>query len=273
VDPGAPGGAAFYLERAMEEAELHPIAGGVAAVFSAPCPGRATANEDAAALIPIDRGSAVLAVADGLGGSPAGEHAAARAVESLADALRPGAREGALLRTAILNGFERANRAVAELGSGAGTTLTVVEIQEDLVRPYHVGDSSILITGRNGRVKLRTVAHSPVGFAVEAGVLDEGEAMHHAERHIVSNVLGAPDMRIEIGPARSLSPHDTVVLASDGLDDNLRTEEIVDCVRKGPVEEGARALSRAARHRMTDPAPGEPSKPDDLTFVLFRLVT
>jgi len=35
--------------------------------------------------------------------------------------------------------------------------------------------------------------------------------------------------------------------------------------------ESAERLVRNARRRMTAPAPGEPSKPDDLTFVLFRL--
>jgi len=225
--------AVLILDRDMSEPETHRLAGGHAAVFSARSPGRQTPNEDAAALLPIDPGSAVLAVADGLGGESAGEEAAALAVRCLADALEPSVRSRSLLRDAILNGFERANREVRRLPGAAATTLAVVEIQEDLVRPYHVGDSAILLMGQRGRIKLRTVSHSPVGFAVEAGLLDEADALQHDDRHLVSNVLGGPDMRIEVGSVLHLAARDTLLLASDGLADNLHTAEIVECVRKG----------------------------------------
>jgi serine/threonine protein phosphatase PrpC len=262
--------ATLVLDRDMGEPETHRLAGGCAAVFSARSPGKETPNEDAAALLPIDAGSAVLAVADGLGGERAGEEAAALAVRCLADALEPPARSKLLLRDAILNGFERANRAVRGLRGGAATTLAVVEIQEDLVRPYHVGDSTILLVGQRGRIKLRTVSHSPVGFAVEAGLLDEADALHHDERHVVSNVLGGPDMRIEVGSVLHLAARDTLLLASDGLADNLHTAEIVECIRKGPLETGARRLAADALRRMSGHSPAEPCKPDDLTFVAFR---
>ncbi len=175
-----------------------------------------------------------------------------------------------MLRTAVLNGIENANHAVQELGVGAATTLALVEIQESAVRPYHVGDSMILVTGQRGRVKLQTVAHSPVGFAVEAGLLDEKEALHHEERHVVSNIIGTPEMRIEVGPNQSVAMRDTVLLGSDGLFDNVHLDEIVELVRKGPLLDAARALAELATTRMHEPQEGQPSKPDDLTFVLFR---
>jgi serine/threonine protein phosphatase PrpC len=262
--------ATLVLDRDMSEPELHRLADGCAAVFSNRSPGKETPNEDAAALLPIDAGSAVLAVADGLGGPPAGEQAAALAVRCLADALEPSARSNSLLRDAILNGFERANRAVRELGGGAATTLAVVEIQEDLVRPYHVGDSTILMVGQRGRIKLQTVSHSPVGFAVEAGLLDEADALHHDERHVVSNVLGGLDMRIEVGSVLHLAARDTLLLASDGLTDNLRTGEIAERIRKGPLVDGALRLAADAHRRMAGRSRDEPCKPDDLTFVAFR---
>ncbi len=261
----------LYVGQPMAGVVMHPIGRGRAAAFSAPCPGREGANEDAAALIPLDEGSAVLAVADGLGSTPLADHAASQAVRSLVEALQPAERERSVLRTAILNGIERANQAVAQLGTGAATTLTVAEIQEDLVRPYHVGDSMLLVVGQRGRVKFQSVSHSPVGFALEAGLLDEREALHHEDRHLVSNVLGARDMRIEIGPVLHLSPLDTVLLASDGLSDNLTLDEIVESARRASLEDAAQRLAADARRRMTSPSAGEPSKPDDLTLILFRL--
>ena len=255
----------------MEEVALHPIGRGRAAAFSAGCPGREGANEDAAALIPLDEGSAVLAVADGLGSTPLADHAASLAVRSLVEALQPAERERSVLRTAILNGIERASQAVARLGTGSATTLTVAEIQEDVVRSYHVGDSLLVLVGQRGRIKFQSVSHSPVGFAFESGLLDEREAMHHEDRHLVSNVLGARDMRIEMGPLLHLAAHDTLLLASDGLSDNLSQAQIAERARKVPLAEAARRLVVDARRRMTAPTLGDPSKPDDLTLILFRL--
>ena len=47
--------------------------------------------------------------------------------------------------------------------------------------------------------------------------------------------------------------------------------EIVECVRKGPLAEASRRLATMARERMEGGGEGEPSKPDDLTFAIFRL--
>jgi serine/threonine protein phosphatase PrpC len=266
----ARGVSALYVDRDMSDPEIHRVGGGRAAVFSARCPGKGSANEDAAAILSFGDDACVLLVADGMGGERAGQEAAALAIREMRSAIGEAEREGWMLRTAIMNGIERANRGILELGVGAGTTLASVEVQDGAVRPYHVGDSTILLVGQRGKVKLQTVAHSPVGFAVEAGVLDASEAMHHEDRHLVSNMLGVPDMRIEVGSSRRLAPLDTLLVASDGLSDNLHTKEIIECIRRGPLADVARELVRDARRRMEKPAEGEPSKPDDLTLVGFR---
>jgi serine/threonine protein phosphatase PrpC len=260
----------FFQDPATEGPELRGVAGGLAAVFCARAPGGEAPNQDAVGLVALGTRAAVLLVADGVGGTRAGQQASQLAVRSVVQALDGCEASDSGLRPAILDGIERANRAVLALGLGAATTLAVAEICEGSVRPYHVGDSTILVVGQRGRIKLQTVAHSPVGFAVEAGVIDEREAMHHEERHVVSNVLGSPDMRIEMGSARKLAPRDTVLLASDGLGDNLRVDEIVERVRRGPIERSALRLAQDAQRRMMQPAAGQPSKPDDLSFVLFR---
>ena len=107
-----------------------------------------------------------------------------------------------------------------------------------------------------------------MGYAVEAGLLDEHEAMHHDERHVVSNMVGAADMRIEIGSALTPSPLDTALLATDGLFDNLGQDEVVEIVRSGPLDRIATEPGpRAQRNACAAPAAGRPSKPDDLTFI------
>ena len=47
-------------------------------------------------------------------------------------------------------------------------------------------------------------------------------------------------------------------------------DEIVEIVRKGPLPDAADELVRRAVERMTQSSGDEPSKPDDLTVMLFR---
>jgi serine/threonine protein phosphatase PrpC len=94
--------------------------------------------------------------------------------------------------------------------------------------------------------------------------------LHHEERHLVSNLLGSSDMRIDVGATVELSPLDTVLLASDGLTDNIHVEEIVEMMRKGSLTSALDALTRLALRRMTFESRTQPSKPDDLSLILFR---
>jgi serine/threonine protein phosphatase PrpC len=206
-----------------------------------------------------------------VGGHRSGERASAIAIKSLQTSLKEPVTDKTQLRSNIINAFEKANQAVMDLGIGAATTLAVVEIAGKQIRPYHVGDSEIAVLGQRGKVKLQIVPHSPVGYAVESGMLDENSAMHHEDRHLVSNLIGTTDMHIQVGAPLTLSKHDTVLLASDGLADNVHFEEIVAIIRKGPLDKAAEKLARKALERMSNPSEGDPSKPDDLTFILFRL--
>ncbi len=260
----------LIFESQMTEGRAGQLAGGCVVVYSARAPDKQTANEDAAATISVNDHAGILVIADGLGGERAGELASRQAVEAMVDSVRQAPTDEPSLRAAILNGFEDANRAVTDLGIGAATTMVVAEIQGATVRPYHAGDSMILVAGQRGKVKLQTVSHSPVGYAVESGLLDEADAMHHDERHVVSNMLGSPNMRIEVGSAVQLARRDTLLLASDGLFDNLHNQEIIERIRKGPLEKVTRRLADDCRSRMLRTQPDQPSKPDDLTFILFR---
>ncbi len=263
--------ARLFFQVDMSQGETVALSGGEAAVFSTRSRDKQTPNEDAAALIHVNGQAGILVVADGLGGSPAGEQASCLAIAELIASIQQAPADEPSLRAAILNGIENANRAVSGLGIGAATTLAIAEVRGRSVRPYHVGDSMVLLVGQRGKIKLQTVSHSPVGYAVESGLLDETEAMHHAERHLVSNVIGTPDMRIEVGSAVEMARYDTLLLASDGLFDNLHTEEIVERIRKGPLKRVASTLVEDCRRRMQTPEEGQPSKPDDLTFVAYRL--
>jgi serine/threonine protein phosphatase PrpC len=249
------------------------VADGAVAAWTAPRAGK-DKSEDALLVLPLDERSAVLAVADGMGGLPGGGAAAACAIAALAAVVEQEHAAGRPLQAAILDGIARANQAVLALANGSATTLVVAELSDGRVRAYNVGDSEVIVLGQRGRLKLRTLSHSPVGFALQAGLVDQEEALHHEDRHLVSNFIGSRDMRIEVGSAVQLGARDTVLVCSDGLVDNLRLQEIIEPLRAGPLDRGVRRLARRALDRMQgagEDAPGaHPSKPDDLTLLAFR---
>ncbi len=266
------------LPRGLAHSEGHeqPVAGvmalaeGAAAFYSAPCPGGTGRSQDAVVVIPLGAERGVVAVADGMGGLPGGREAAAVAIDALVDGLRDESIEAVSVRSRIMDSIERANERILATGIGSATTLAVAEIGPGSVRAYHVGDSEIMVFGQRGRVKIQSVPHSPVGFAYHAGMIDENQAITHEDRHLVSNVLGSRDMRIEVGSAIPLALHDTVVVCSDGLVDNLQFEEISTGLRQGRLDRVVHRLAHTAVSRMTEPKPGQPSKPDDLSLIVYR---
>jgi serine/threonine protein phosphatase PrpC len=260
-----------YLNADMVEPDLFELAGGTAAVISARRPGKPTANEDAAAVIAAGEGSAVLVVADGCGGMASGEQAARLAIQCLVERIQAviAGAEGQTLRTAILDGVEAANRQILDLKTGAGATLAVLQLENGQARPYHVGDAQIVMVGGRGKVKLLTPAHSPVGYAQQAGMLEEHEALDHEERHLVSNFLGSEEMHVEVGSGRKVSGRDGVLVASDGVLDNLKLEEIVGFLKSGSAAKAAAKIAAVASERMRSVLEGQPHKPDDFTLIVF----
>jgi len=261
--------AIVYSGASMERPQLLDLSPGSIAVFTRRSPAKDTVNEDAIGIFPTGASAMVLAVADGLGGLPTGDQAAGIALQSLGDSLRRA--DPGLLREAILDGIEHANQKILSLGTGTATTLAVVEIRGSILRTYHVGDSGIMVTGQRGRRRLQTVSHSPTGYALEAGFIDEMQALNHDERNLVSNVVGSRELRIEIGSLIKLAPRDTVIVASDGLFDNLLSEEIIGHIRCGKLALSAQSLADAVLSRMGSGAgETEHGHADDLSFILYR---
>ena len=261
----------LFTETELEHAESPSCVCGNIVVFTARSPAKETVNEDSCAIFQIDTNSCVLAVADGMGGLPQGSTASRLVMQSLKDTLN-NLKETNSVRDAILNSVEVANQKILALSTGAGSTAAIVEIANNIVRPYHIGDSKILVVGQRGKIKLETLSHSPTEYAVEAGFLEPNEAIDHEDRRYVSNMIGAQDMRIELGSPLTLSKYDTVLLASDGLVDNLQLYEIVEIIRKGNLKKCINKLIELCNERMnSDDNSQNPSAPDDLTILLYRM--
>jgi serine/threonine protein phosphatase PrpC len=261
----------MYLGEHDEELDLFTTSLGQVAAATIGDRQKNGPNEDSAAIISVNEDYLVLIVADGVGGVSGARRASNLTVEVIREAIEQmDGTTGSKLRTAILDGIEASNRKVLELGTGSASTLALAEVGPGYVRTYHVGDSIVLVCGQRGRLKLMTMSHSPVGFAMEAGLLDESEALQHVDLNLISNVIGSTDMRIEIGSELPLAPYDTLLLATDGLTDNVLQEEIIHTIRNGPLETSLRGLTELVQGRMAGNEQGKPSKPDDYTAILFR---
>ncbi len=255
-------------------------------------PFKSGVNEDTVATFNLSEKRGVLLVADGLGGHRDG-HLASQMIKSrIAKATRhltkpsrnhllskivpvPTEVSGTKnpeLRTIILDEIERTNQRLLRSRTGSATTLALAETNGRRIRTYHIGDSEILIFSQRGRLKFSTVSHSPIGYAVESGLITEEQALFHPDRHLVSNVIGSEQMSVELGTWVTLSPRDTVLLASDGLFDNLMQFEIIEHLRKGKLADGVLELATLARQRMLLPDSDAPSKPDDLSIMAYRCV-
>ncbi len=261
----------LFVNTAVEEPVEVPCPEGNAIAFTAPSPDRGDEpNQDSALVARLENGAVVLCVADGAGGMRSGDVASRVAIETMAEALRSDEAEPDVTDR-VMRGFERAHHRIADRGIGAATTLAGVIIRPKLgLRSFHAGDSMAVVTGQRGRRKLVTSPHSPVGYAVEAGLIDEQEAILHERLHIVSNLVGVGDARIEFSSAIRLARRDTVLVASDGLFDNLLIDEVIERVRVGNLRAAVDGLIRDARERMTVARPDRPGKPDDLTILAYR---
>lgn len=254
------------------------VPGGEVVVASRSNPDRADSNHDAAVVHQFEiiegRASLVLALADGAGGQPRPIDASRLALEGLEDGLEQSVDSGVGVRHGVMTGFELANQKVMALKVGAASTLSAVTVGCDAegvlgMRCFHVGDSTVALTGQRGRVKFRSMSHSPVGYGVAAGLLAAWDALVHEERHLVDNLVGMTEMRIDVGPRVEISARDTVILASDGVWDNLRPVEVIERLRSGQLDVAVKGVVELAVRRMSSERSAL-SKPDDVTVVAYR---
>lgn len=202
--------------------------------------------------------SRLFAVADGMGGSRAGEVASAMAVEFL----KRYQFDDAFPEESLVSAVNEANRRIFDLASqrpeyaGMGTTLTAALFIDDTVFIGHVGDSRAYLIA-NGAITQLTNDHSIVGELLRSGSLTEEEAMNHPQRNLLIQALGTDEkVSVEINRAR-ISIDDAVVLCTDGLSSLVSSEEIRDVVvatddpQKAADELTEMALERGGHDNIT----------------------
>ena len=183
-------------------------------------------NQDALALL---NDCGVWIVADGMGGHPAGDIAAHTAV---ATAEQRAQERGAWLRAHPNSAPEfmtdlvtSANRRIHDLMvakpslKGMGTTFVALAITPapiPIAHTAHLGDSRAYLY-RAGQLTQLTRDHTLVEKFVQRGLIDAATALTHPDRHILTKGLGMDaDMKPDL-TSTPLTPHDLILLCSDGL--------------------------------------------------------
>ncbi len=177
----------------------------------------------------------LLVLADGMGGHFGGEIASSLAIEEvsavISDKLSKKMLPGQIMLL-LSEALEKANdkiRARAESDSslaGMGTTCDICIAEKDKIYVAHIGDSRVYKISQNGEIKKLTRDHSLVEFMLENGTITPEEAVNHPQRNIILQALGISDGMDPDIFQEEVSPHDVILLCSDGLT-NMLDEQTV----------------------------------------------
>jgi protein phosphatase len=209
-------------------------------------------NEDRWLAASLDDGSAMLAVADGMGGHPGGDVAAQMIVDRLAG-FRPdpgGGEPEEQLEAQLLE----AGRDILDKGArepeleSMGSTATAACVLPGRVHWAHVGDSRLYLF-RGGSLEQITTDHNFLRELVEAGDMTAREAENHPLGNLLEQCVGCEECDPDRG-AFDLRPGDVLLLCSDGLHRELSEQDVADKLGgAGDLQEAAQGLVQAALDR------------------------
>lgn len=199
-------------------------------------------------------GTRVLALADGMGGHPAGDVASSLMVQPFGwESNDSGWDVVDHLRAAVFRGEDAIADYVARnpQASGMGTTLTAVRLSGDRLGVLHVGDSRAYLL-RAGRLYQLTRDDTFVQSLVDAGALSKDEARVHPQRNILLRALRGRQTRFSLMNFE-MHERDRLLLCSDGVSDALTDAELTLALTDRDVEAAAELLvTRALQAGATD---------------------
>lgn len=192
---------------------------------------------------------ALVAVADGMGGGPAGALASREALRELAAAF---AQETGDVPERLARSVARANRHVYGFVernpayAGMGTTVVAAAVGPGRAWLANVGDSRAYLL-RNDRLERLTEDHSWVEEQVRAGVMTAREAARSPYRNVITRAVGTdPDVEPDLFGPVELLEGDILLLCSDGLHGLLEDRQILALARETEFSGLAEALVDAA---------------------------
>ncbi len=213
------------------------------------------------------RRGVLIVVADGMGGSNAGEVASQLAVQTVIRSYREAPGDSPL--DDLYRAVEAANEVVHRESvahpehSGMGTTCTAVVLRDRDAYFAHVGDSRAYFV-HDGRIRQLTHDHSFVAQLVRDGLLTPDQARVDPRRNVLTRSVGvvsAVEIDAEHQPGL-LVEGATLLLCTDGLHGLLDDAELQAAASSADLEQGCREAVALANQR---------GGPDNITLVLARV--
>ena len=211
-------------------------------------------------------GRRLVAVADGIGGAPAGELASDIAIRALAELDR--GPEPASPLAALSAAVAAANRDIGDSTAGditrqgMGTTVTALLLVGDQLALLHVGDSRAYLL-RGGQLSRLTRDDTFVQALVDSGMISAADARSHPQRSIITQAVQGGDFE-PTGALLTPVPGDRYLLCSDGLSDYVDDDVLGATLVRYPDRQGcAQELVRLALRA---------GAPDNVTVVVCDLV-
>lgn len=222
-------------------------------------------NEDS---VLVDNQRCIFAVADGVGGSEAGEVASQTAVEVLDEAFRhqlAGADVEDLMELAIQRANASINRMSREHAklSMMATTIVALHLNGKVATIGHVGDSRLYRLAPSGVLSRETNDHSIVEEEVRAGRMTAEQAAHHPSKNVISRALGAEETAEVDLKTIEVEEGTCFLLCSDGITRHIADNEIRGVLaRESDLAAACAELKRRCFERGAE---------DNLTAVIVRV--
>ena len=229
-------------------------------------------NEDNFAIVSREKAfPVILAVADGMGGHLNGELASKTAVDEISELLLPLLPEQDdkativkvledTIQTININIYKKSLE--SESNSGMGTTLTCAVFYPEVLYICQIGDSRCYVF-RSGQLEQLTRDHTLVQEMLDLGELEPQEARFHAQRHILTQALGAPDYVRPDVISHDMGHHDRYLICSDGLHGYVPDEDIMWVIKNS-------LTAREADEKLVDIAHTSGGSDDVTVIVAFR---
>ena len=206
-------------------------------------------NQDSVYTGFLSDNSALAVVCDGMGGANGGSVASSIAVEEIVGYIKKSYTRK-LNRNSLLslmkNAIISANMKVFELSNtnseyeGMGTTAVVLVIRNSFALICHVGDSRAYIV--NDKIRQITRDHSMVQTLLENGKLTPDEAKNHPRKNIITRALGVEKNVMPDCTEIPLELGDSVLLCSDGLNNFVDEDTILEIFKSSDISGVADSL-------------------------------
>jgi serine/threonine protein phosphatase PrpC len=167
-------------------------------------------------------------IADGVGGHQAGEVASELTCQIINQRMASGSN--------LIDAIVQAHSSILEVAhrsdrTGMASTIVALKLQSQDSLLAWVGDSRGYLW--DGELKILTKDHTRIQALLDAGVINQSEAVQHPEKGVLTQALGIAECPISVDKrAIQLSPGQSLMMCTDGISDVVPMEVINDRLSK-----------------------------------------